>query len=1545
MATNQVNINLSLKDQAGSIKQRTDEVKGLNKELQKAQTLATGTKTGSAAVSASYSAAGQNIEYGRARGSMGSTGAAGRDFANQAQGLGGLVRLYATYAANVFAVSAAFTALSNAMDTTNMVRGLDQLGAASGVAMGGLAKRFTEASGGAISLRESMEATAKAISSGMTQKQFLQLGDVAKKASQALGVNMSDAVSRLTRGITKLEPELLDELGLFTKVGKSSEDYARSIGKSVDSLTDFEKRQAFANAVLKEGIDKFSEIDIPTNPYDKLLASLKNIAQTILEILNKALGPLVSILSASPAALTAGIAALGAMIIKQAIPAISNYRDELRKTAEMSSQLTGEKIGQAREILEKRRADILARQEAAADASSDKIDILEKKLRALSGGRIRKDIADILSPTKSIQDITEKEIQKIDKAGRSLSTQTNIYTQLASAIRAAKLEQKEYLIKAGELKAEENAPLSKLSAPGRLVAAANTQSARASTSRIISQAADTASLVGFRSAFAEMVDSLKTEKLGTVRTIFTGISAATTAAATRLMGFASALGTAGMVIGVFVGIFQGLNEAFSANSKEIDKFNQNLEYTSENIKSVTNTYNRYRASLSVDAIIALSTSFTNLSDGITNTVKALTAADNAANGWDRFIDSLKGIVGGDLQSQFAKSISLQVAGGLKGIADPKLKRETEDKLRTILDITDLTDENVKKSLSSLNPKQVIKVGEGIASAFDTAAKAGAKTAGTLTSVKDGFKSLETSYTELSNSLIQKDTLSNFGKDLATQGFNLEKAFKDPIATLATLQDVLTDISKMKLLSPESQALLQQNKAEYIDLINKAKEYEAQIKASEANIIKLKEQAGTRLNKAPITAKIDVEQGKISAAEAGLGGIRKEMSDISRQFGGVAESSIVKGFQLIEGGFTRAIAQAVIGSQKSLLDKLPQTAETAKLGARLENQKIDLQISQITETKRLIKEMELGRLQAERIHLEEQRDAGIRESRGDPAVKAALTTAAAPRLKEIEDRTKILTSTNISKDIRAGILARTPESLKAMQEQQGTIAQVSQLGEQKRTNLITAEVVGIQSTYDKTKKTVDDILKGVTQAKEEEMKSDEFRLKTLPVQQEIVAAYIEQEDSLKRSINTLDLYKELAVSLVVEKEAEKRQWWDIYDISLRAQETTQKQLKTTDGLFVNAKNIADQERIRKNLLDVNLQALNQTTQSLEAQVNLKRILNETDSALVNIQKEVLQTQLDLGIITAENYRNQLITLEQMSRIKERDVKLDQLKNTLIATQLGLTKELLDPKNAGDVESIRQKMDAASRAYEAETVGVNKVYEAQQKSKALTEDLTSRQLAYGDVFKQSFDQMGNAIIEFTKTGKLNFKGLIDSMIEGLIRYEMQQQALALYAAARPGLMNMLGGIFGFKGGFTNDMGGKELAGSLGFAKGGVFDAGLTQFAKGGMFTNSIVNSPTLFKFAKGTGLMGEAGPEAIMPLKRDSNGNLGVRAGSSAPTVDVVVNNFGNQQATTKETTDNRGNRRIEVVIGDMVASEVARPGSSVQQSLAGNFNNRPALARR
>lgn len=111
-------------------------------------------------------------------------------------------------------------------------------------------------------------------------------------------------------------------------------------------------------------------------------------------------------------------------------------------------------------------------------------------------------------------------------------------------------------------------------------------------------------------------------------------------------------------------------------------------------------------------------------------------------------------------------------------------------------------------------------------------------------------------------------------------------------------------------------------------------------------------------------------------------------------------------------------------------------------------------------------------------------------------------------------------------------------------------------------------------------------------------------------------------------------------------------------------------------------------------------------------------------------------------------------------------------------------------------------------------------------------------------------------------------------------------------------MFGGLFG--GGSTvsstagidnavQAAGGRMLASAYGNA---FTAAGVVPFASGG-----VVNRPTLFRFARGTGLMGEAGPEAIMPLQRDSRGRLGVSAegiapgGVYAPQFNVTVHNEG------------------------------------------------------
>jgi lambda family phage tail tape measure protein len=310
---------------------------------------------------------------------------------------------------------------------------------------------------------------------------------------------------------------------------------------------------------------------------------------------------------------------------------------------------------------------------------------------------------------------------------------------------------------------------------------------------------------------------------------------------------------------------------------------------------------------------------------------------------------------------------------------------------------------------------------------------------------------------------------------------------------------------------------------------------------------------------------------------------------------------------------------------------------------------------------------------------------------------------------------------------------------------------------------------------------------------------------------------------------------------------------------------------------------------------------------------------------------------------------------MDALKIDEQKLEQTKQ-LTAARIAYNQEVgkldLAKEQAGGYIPGGQKAmdDATARKnleinYETQVKGITSVTNAQIRSAEAVANLSTQQVAYTDLFKQAFKGMEDAIIDFTKTGKLNFKGMIDNFIEGLIRYEIQQQQIMMFRG--------MGGAGGLAQLFMTAVGAYGAPGSLDYgpgaypksAKGSVYDAGLTQFAKGGMFTNGIVDQPTLFKFAKGTGLMGEAGPEAIMPLKRDNNGNLGVRSGGSQSKVDVVVNNYSTSQAETTETVDSRGNRKIEVVIGDMTAGEISRNGSASQRAIRGTFGLQPQLIRR
>lgn len=130
----------------------------------------------------------------------------------------------------------------------------------------------------------------------------------------------------------------------------------------------------------------------------------------------------------------------------------------------------------------------------------------------------------------------------------------------------------------------------------------------------------------------------------------------------------------------------------------------------------------------------------------------------------------------------------------------------------------------------------------------------------------------------------------------------------------------------------------------------------------------------------------------------------------------------------------------------------------------------------------------------------------------------------------------------------------------------------------------------------------------------------------------------------------------------------------------------------------------------------------------------------------------------------------------------------------------------------------------------------------------------------------------------------------------------------------------------------------------ANGNAFGMGglITAFANGGSFTNSIVDTPTFFNFGgSNLGVMGEAGPEAVMPLTRDGNGRLGVSVNGAgggeaqatvaqAVTINITVNEGeGGKSSQSKSSGDDTGAwKKMADRVKNVVREELAtqqRPG--------------------
>jgi|MDSZ01.3.fsa_nt_gb lambda family phage tail tape measure protein len=285
------------------------------------------------------------------------------------------------------------------------------------------------------------------------------------------------------------------------------------------------------------------------------------------------------------------------------------------------------------------------------------------------------------------------------------------------------------------------------------------------------------------------------------------------------------------------------------------------------------------------------------------------------------------------------------------------------------------------------------------------------------------------------------------------------------------------------------------------------------------------------------------------------------------------------------------------------------------------------------------------------------------------------------------------------------------------------------------------------------------------------------------------------------------------------------------------------------------------------------------------VELAKINNQEANQIFALEQKQARTAKNKA--RAQNELNELLAKAKGEQGILNDKQLQQELNQIKVNELMLKFNILVEQGVYNADELREKIEAAVAAMnKAESPmetfknGLKEIFEA-----ALD---VNQALAERGV--QAVQEFGDAFADFVATGKGNFRDFANSLIADLARIFARLALFQTLAAVIPGAGKFLG-LAGFSNGGVvkgmtppttmPDSVSLMAANGMAFAKNKI-----VPYAKGG-----IVGRPTFFQYASGGagrfGLMGEAGPEAIMPLRRGSNGKLGVEA-SGAAMGNITVN---------------------------------------------------------
>jgi hypothetical protein len=247
-----------------------------------------------------------------------------KNFSKMSQGMGGLVAAYATVAAQVFALSAAYQFLLKAADFRILIEGQKALTQQTGIGYVSITKSIQAATSAQLGYKQAAQAAAIGTAAGLSATMLKDIASYSQTISAVLGRDLEDTFNRLIRGITKAEPELLDELGIVLRLSDATSEYARTIGKTASELTAYERTQGVALFTLKQVEQKYGALrnssELSANGIRQLGAAFSELADKILPVVSSLAETLANSIQNNVAAAISTFGLLIGGVVKQALP-------------------------------------------------------------------------------------------------------------------------------------------------------------------------------------------------------------------------------------------------------------------------------------------------------------------------------------------------------------------------------------------------------------------------------------------------------------------------------------------------------------------------------------------------------------------------------------------------------------------------------------------------------------------------------------------------------------------------------------------------------------------------------------------------------------------------------------------------------------------------------------------------------------------------------------------------------------------------------------------------------------------------------------------------------------------------------------------------------------------------------------------------------------------------------------------------------------------------------------------------------------------------